>query len=316
MNKIMEPIVREIETCVTGKQTVIRKLLTALLAEGHVLLDDAPGTGKTNLALAVSRVLGLHYGRIQCTPDVLPSDIVGFSMYNRETGEFVYRPGIVNQTNLLLADEINRTSAKTQSALLEAMEEQQVTVDGMSYPLPKPFLVIATQNQIGTTGTQPLPYAQMDRFLMCLDIGYPDVQSQISIMRDRLRENPLDKVRQMISAEDFRKLQQAVRQTTVSEPVLDYIARIAQASRQDGTLSPGLSPRGALALCAAARGCAFIHGRKYVLPEDVQEIFFDVCCHRVLPVRGADAPAELQRILHSVPVPDDISAPASTETAK
>ena len=202
MNLQLEPILSEIEKAVVGKRGVIEKILMALLAEGHILLDDVPGVGKTTLAVALSRALGLDFSRIQFTPDVLPSDIVGFSVYDRQSGEFVYRPGAVTNANLLLGDEINRTSSKTQSALLEAMEERQITVDGHTYPLPKPFIVIATQNNVGTAGTQLLPYAQMDRFLVRLSVGYPDRDAQIAMLRARQDENPLDRVHPVASRED------------------------------------------------------------------------------------------------------------------
>ncbi|MBQ9014911.1 MAG: MoxR family ATPase [Firmicutes bacterium] len=304
MNRIVEAIINEIERSVIGKRFVIERVLMALLADGHILLDDVPGTGKTNLALAVSRALGMKFGRLQCTPDVLPSDITGFSVYDREKGDFSYRPGIVNHTNLLLADEINRTSSKTQSALLEAMEERQVSVDGQVHPLPKPFVVIATQNRVGTTGTQPLPYAQMDRFMVQLSIGYPDVDSQVTILRDRLQGNPLEQVRRIISGEDFCRLQEFVRQIAVSDAILEYIAQIARASRMDPALKLGISPRGALALCSMARSCAFMHGRRFVLPEDVREVFPEVCAHRVLPIQGEETEEALRRLLAGVPVPD------------
>ena len=195
MNSQLENVLIEVEKAVAGKREVIKKLIMALLADGHVLLDDVPGVGKTTLSVALSRAVGLSFKRVQFTPDVLPSDIVGFSMYDKNSGDFVYRPGAVNRVNLLLGDEINRTSSKTQSALLEAMEERQVTVDGCTYPLEKPFLVIATQNSVGAAGTQLLPYAQVDRFMLRLSLGYPDYDAQMSILRARQDNNPLDDVK-------------------------------------------------------------------------------------------------------------------------
>lgn len=248
MNPQLEPILSEIEKAVVGKRGVIEKILMALLAEGHILLDDVPGVGKTTLAVALSRALGLDFSRIQFTPDVLPSDIVGFSVYDRQSGEFVYRPGAVTNANLLLGDEINRTSSKTQSALLEAMEERQITVDGHTYPLPKPFIVIATQNNVGTAGTQLLPYAQMDRFLVRLSVGYPDRDAQIAMLRARQDENPLDRVCQVASREDVLAMQTAVRAISVSDAILDYITRLTMASREHPMLEVGVSPRGALCL--------------------------------------------------------------------
>ena len=309
MNPQLEPILSEIEKAVVGKRGVIEKILMALLAEGHILLDDVPGVGKTTLAVALSRALGLDFSRIQFTPDVLPSDIVGFSVYDRQSGEFVYRPGAVTNANLLLGDEINRTSSKTQSALLEAMEERQITVDGHTYPLPKPFIVIATQNNVGTAGTQLLPYAQMDRFLVRLSVGYPDRDAQIAMLRARQDENPLDRVCQVASREDVLAMQTAVRAVSVSDAILDYITRLTMASREHPMLEVGVSPRGALCLCRMAKARAYLLGRDYVVSEDVQDVWQDVCAHRVAAtpkarlsgVTGADI---LRNVLSSVESPD------------
>ena len=309
MNLQLEPILSEIEKAVVGKRGVIEKILMALLAEGHILLDDVPGVGKTTLAVALSRALGLDFSRIQFTPDVLPSDIVGFSVYDRQSGEFVYRPGAVTNANLLLGDEINRTSSKTQSALLEAMEERQITVDGHTYPLPKPFIVIATQNNVGTVGTQLLPYAQMDRFLVRLSVGYPDRDAQIAMLRARQDENPLDRVCQVASREDVLAMQTAVRAVSVSDAILDYITRLTMASREHPMLEVGVSPRGALCLCRMAKARAYLLGRDYVVSEDVQDVWQDVCAHRVAAtpkarlsgVTGADI---LRDVLSSVESPD------------
>ena len=309
MNLQLEPILSEIEKAVVGKRGVIEKILMALLAEGHILLDDVPGVGKTTLAVALSRALGLDFSRIQFTPDVLPSDIIGFSVYDRQSGEFVYRPGAVTNANLLLGDEINRTSSKTQSALLEAMEERQITVDGHTYPLPKPFIVIATQNNVGTAGTQLLPYAQMDRFLVRLSVGYPDRDAQIAMLRARQDENPLDRVCQVASREDVLAMQTAVRAESVSDAILDYITRLTMASREHPMLEVGVSPRGALCLCRMAKARAYLLGRDYVVSEDVQDVWQDVCAHRVAAtpkarlsgVTGADI---LRNVLSSVESPD------------
>ena len=309
MNLQLEPILSEIEKAVVGKRGVIEKILMALLAEGHILLDDVPGVGKTTLAVALSRALGLDFSRIQFTPDVLPSDLVGFSVYDRQSGEFVYRPGAVTNANLLLGDEINRTSSKTQSALLEAMEERQITVDGHTYPLPKPFIVIATQNNVGTAGTQLLPYAQMDRFLVRLSVGYPDRNAQIAMLRARQDENPLDRVCQVASREDVLAMQTAVRAVSVSDAILDYITRLTMASREHPMLEVGVSPRGALCLCRMAKSRAYLLGRDYVIGEDVQDVWQDVCAHRIVAtpkarlsgVTGADI---LRGVLSSVESPD------------
>lgn len=282
MNSQLSAICGEVNKVIIGKEAVVEKVLMAMLADGHILLDDVPGVGKTTLAVAFARAIGLHYARIQFTPDVLPSDIVGFSMYQQQTGEFRYMPGAVTNANLVLADEINRTSSKTQSALLEAMEERQVTVDGTVHPLPKPFLVIATENQVGAAGTQLLPHAQLDRFLVQLTIGYPDFASEVDILRGRRTENPIDAVRQTITAADLLALQQQTASVTMKDSILEYITRLASATRSYAWIQLGVSPRGALAVSKMARACAMVRGRDYVIPEDVQAVFTDVCAHRIL----------------------------------
>ena len=282
MKNQLSAICGEVNKVIIGKETVVEKVLMAMLADGHILLDDVPGVGKTTLAVAFARAIGLNYSRIQFTPDVLPSDIVGFSMYQQQTGEFRYMPGAVTNANLVLADEINRTSSKTQSALLEAMEERQVTVDGTVHPLPKPFLVIATENQVGAAGTQLLPHAQLDRFLVQLTIGYPDFESEVDILRGRRTENPIDSVRQTITAADLLDLQRQTAAVTMKDPILEYITRLAAATRAHGWIQLGVSPRGALAVSKMARACAMVRGRDYVIPEDVQAVFTDVCAHRIL----------------------------------
>ena len=282
MNSQLSAICGEVNKVIIGKEAVVEKVLMAMLADGHILLDDVPGVGKTTLAVAFARAIGLNYSRIQFTPDVLPSDIVGFSMYQQQTGEFRYMPGAVTNANLVLADEINRTSSKTQSALLEAMEERQVTVDGTVHPLPKPFLVIATENQVGAAGTQLLPHAQLDRFLVQLTIGYPDFESEVDILRGRRTENPIDSVRQTITAADLLRLQQQTAAVTMKDSILEYITRLAAATRTHEWIQLGVSPRGALAVSKMARACAMVRGRDYVIPEDVQAVFTDVCAHRIL----------------------------------
>ena len=309
MNQKLDAICREVQKALTGKQAVVEKVLMAMLCGGHILLDDVPGVGKTTLAVAFSKALGLRYRRIQFTPDVLPSDIVGFSMYDKQQNAFRYVPGVVSDTNLLLGDEINRTSSKTQSALLEAMEEKQVTVDGICYPLPDPFCVIATQNQVGTAGTQPLPNAQMDRFLVQLTIGYPDYESQMTLIRDRQLENPMEQVQQAADAASLLSMQQEVRRVAMDDKIIDYITRLAMASRAHPLLRLGISPRGALAVSRMAKACAYLHGRDYTLPEDVQEIFADVCAHRVLlsqqaKTQQSTAQDVMQALLREVALPD------------
>ena len=293
----------------TAKELDTAKILMALLADGHVLLDDIPGVGKTTLAVALSRTLGLTYNRIQFTPDVLPSDIVGFSIYNKDSGCFEYKSGVVSNTNLLLGDEINRTSSKTQSALLEAMEERQVTVDGTTYPLQKPFAVIATQNNVGTAGTQLLPYAQMDRFLVRLSIGYPDYEAQMSILRDRQSTDPIGSVAQVVTRDDVLRMQAEVRAVTAKDSILDYITRLAMASREHPMVEVGISPRGTLFLDRMAKAHAYLEGRDYVTGGDVQAIFHDVCAHRVIlnqksRLSGGTVTQVLNELLETVEVPD------------
>ena len=309
MRPEIESILRETEKAIVGKRDVLYKTLLTLLADGHILMDDMPGVGKTTLALAFGRAMALSGRRVQFTPDVLPSDLTGFSMYDKATGGFVYRPGALNRANLLLGDEINRASSKTQSALLEAMEERQVTVDGETYPLPQPFLVIATQNSVSAAGTQPLPFAQMDRFLTRLSLGYPDHEAQIALLRDRQTENPLSRVQPAVTKEGFLAMQEAVRQTTVKDVLLDYVSRLAVASREHPLLEVGISPRGALFLTRMARANAWAEGRDYATGGDVQAVFLDVCAHRVLlkeqaAETGKTARDVLHELLKTVESPD------------
>ena len=281
MQELTEQIQNEIKKAIIGKDDVIRKVLMAVLAQGHILLEDIPGVGKTTLAMAFARALGLDSRRIQFTSDTLPSDIIGFSVYEKESGKLQYKSGAI-MTNLLLADEINRTSSKTQSALLEVMEEGQVTVDGVTHQLPKPFVVIATQNPVGSAGTQLLPQAQLDRFVIRLQMGYPDFKSQVEILRDRQKVNPLDHISKVISGEDIIAMQQEVRDIHVEDSILEYVTALATATREHELIRLGVSPRGALAIVRMAKAHAYLEGRTYVIPEDVQQIFTDVCAHRII----------------------------------
>lgn len=281
MNELAVQIQNEIKKVIIGKDDVINKVLMAILAQGHILMEDVPGVGKTTMAMAFSKVLGLDSKRVQFTSDTMPSDIIGFSVYDKQSGKLEYKPGTV-MTNLLLADEINRTSSKTQSALLEAMEERHVTVDGITHDLPKPFIVIATQNQVGSAGTQLLPNSQLDRFLIRTSMGYPDMQSQIEIMKDRHHENPLDRVVPLTDKETLNKLISEAQNTHVADPVYEYASRLVEETRHNQYIQIGISPRGALALCRAAKSHAFLDGRDYVVPEDVAAVFTDVCAHRLV----------------------------------
>ena len=309
MRRELDNVLREIEKAISGKWETIGKILMALLADGHVLLDDVPGVGKTTLAVALSRAVGLSRRRVQFTPDVLPSDLVGFSVYEKETGGFAYRPGALVGVNLVLGDEINRASSRTQSALLEAMEERQATVDGQTHPLEKPFIVIATQNSVGAAGTSFLPYAQMDRFLVRLSLGYPDYAAQMAMLRARQGENPLDRVECVLSREDILAMQRDVQSVTAKDAVLDYITRLTLASRGHGAVEVGVSPRGALFLDRMAKARAYLDGRDYETAADVQAVFRDVCAHRVLLTRqaaanGATVEEVLDDLLQTVEPPD------------
>ena len=308
MREITDAIQQEVNKVILGKRDLVRRVLLAVLARGHVLLEDVPGVGKTTMAMAFAKALGLSTGRVQFTSDTLPSDIIGFSVYDKQSGSLQYKPGAV-MTNLLLADEINRTSGKTQSALLEAMEEGRVTVDSITHPLPQPFLVLATENPVGSAGTQMLPASQLDRFLLCMSMGYPDLQSQILLMQDRHHDDPLDACRTVADAPTLQRLCDEAMNTFVSDAIYDYIARIAEQTRQDEEIVLGLSPRGALALCKAAKAGAYLQGRDYVLPEDVREILPYVCAHRLIPSPKARLHERsmtqiLETVLRSVPEPD------------
>ena len=281
MNQKIQQILQEIEKVIVGKNEVVEKILMAVLASGHVLMEDVPGVGKTTTAMTFAKVLGLDTKRVQFTSDTVPSDIIGYSVYDKQTEKFVFKPGAV-MTNLLLADEINRTSSKTQSALLEAMEERRVTVDGETYNLPAPFVVLATQNPVGSAGTQMLPSAQMDRFMIKTSMGYPDFESQISILRDRHSENPLNKISAVVTAEELQDLIRQSETVHVGDYVYEYVTRLTQATREHPMVQLGVSPRGALAVCRMAKAYAFLYGRDYVIPEDVAAVFPDVCCHRLI----------------------------------
>ena len=279
MNTELEQIVTEVGKVVKGKDRVIRKVLAAVLAGGHVLLEDIPGVGKTTLAMALGKSMELEYKRMQFTPDVLPSDIVGFTMYNSGTGEFEYKQGAVF-CNLFLADELTRTSSKTQSALLEVMEESKVTVDGISHFLPSPFTVIATENPFGSSGTQLLPESQLDRFLICLNMGYPSHDAAVDILKNSAGEG-LGKVQKVIAVERLMELRKQAETLHVEDNMYEYLVQLTEATRQDPRIALGVSPRGGIALLKMARAMALLRGGEYVIPEDVLAVIDDVWRHRI-----------------------------------
>ncbi len=286
MNKAVL-ILQEVKKAVVGKDDVLARVLLALLARGHILLEDIPGVGKTTMALAFSKALALDYNRVQFTPDVMPSDITGFSLYNKETGKMEYQPGAA-LCNLFLADELNRATSRTQSALLEAMEEGQVTVDGVCHPVPQPFVVIATQNPAGASGTQLLPDSQMDRFMVRLSIGYPSPKDEVALLRRKQGGNPLDNVEQVLTPGGMGDLQAEVDRVHVSDELLDYIVRLISATRNHPHIDQGASPRASLAVTALSKAAAFVQNRDYVVPEDVRLVFADAITHRLILSPRAD----------------------------
>ncbi|WP_295632401.1 MoxR family ATPase [uncultured Intestinimonas sp.] len=296
-------VVSEVKKAVVGKDEAVVKVLLAILARGHILLEDIPGVGKTTMALAFAKALGLTCRRVQFTPDVMPSDLTGFSIYNKATGQMEYQPGAV-LCNLFLADELNRATSRTQSALLEAMEEGQVTVDGVSHPVPRPFLVIATQNPAGASGTQPLPDSQLDRFLMRLTLGYPRPEDELELLRRRRSGAPLEGVRQVAGQAELERLCRAADAVYLSDEVLDYIVRLVGATRSHPLILQGGSPRATLAVAAVSRAAALVRGRDYVIPEDVSELFRDTVAHRLLLAPGArEGQDPVGDVLHAVRPP-------------
>ena len=300
-------IMREIRKVLVGKDAVIEKVLMTIYAGGHILLEDMPGVGKTTLALGFSRVLGLDYKRVQFTPDTLPSDITGFSIYNKNTGDLEFKPGAV-MCNLFLGDEINRTSAKTQAALLEAMEEQNVTVDGITHNLPHPFICIATENPLGAVGTQRLPDSQLDRFMVRLSIGYPTTEDQIQILRQKMYHDPMEDVQKVVTRDDILEIQNYITSITMTDDILRYITLLCEATRKEEMIELGVSPRGVIAMSRMARACAILRKRDFVIPEDVQEVFEDVCAHRIIlkpqaKIEGVEAGYLMRKILKELEPP-------------
>lgn len=273
-------VIREVEKAVVGKEEVVEKIMMAIVAGGHILIEDIPGVGKTTMALSFSKAMGIEEKRVQFTPDVMPADLTGFSVYRKETGTFVYQPGAL-MCNLFLADEINRTSPKTQSALLEVMEERTVTVDGVTRETGKPFVVIATENPEGSAGTLLLPESQLDRFMICIRMGYPTVEEEVEILKRRKNGSPVEEVRNVMNGAQILRMQEEVTGIFMHDVVYDYIARLAKATREREILAMGMSPRGTVSLAAMSRARAWLWGREYVIPDDVSEVFLDTVRHRI-----------------------------------
>jgi MoxR-like ATPase len=314
---ISERVGRNVEQVIVGKHNEVQLTLLALMCRGHVLIEDVPGVGKTVLAKAIARSIGCSFKRIQFTPDLLPTDVSGVSIYNQKTGEFEYRPGPV-MAQIVLADEINRATPKTQSALLEAMEERQITVDGVTYSLPDPFIVLATQNPIEYEGTFPLPEAQLDRFLMRIELGYPGRNDEIEMLDRQQQVHPLDTLAQAVDARELIEAQTAIRTVYVDRLIKEYILGIVEATRKHDDVYLGASPRGSLALYRTAQGHAAIDGRDFVIPDDVKTLAAATLAHRIIlrpaaRIKNMDARTIIDDILRRLPVPGvRAGAPKST----
>lgn len=299
-------IMANVEKVIVGKHDVVKMVQVALLCEGHLLVEDVPGVGKTMLARAVARSVGCTFARIQCTPDLLPTDLLGVNIYNQKTGDFEFRPGPIHH-QIVLADEVNRASPKTQSALLECMEEQQVTVDGSTHILPRPFLVIATQNPIEYEGTYPLPEAQLDRFLLRIHLGYPSFEAENEMLVRQQLRHPIEEISQVVTGEELLALQHRVREVYCDPSLREYIVRVVQSSREHGQLYLGASPRGSLALFRSAQALAAMEGRNYVLPDDIKAVTPAALAHRMISrsdgAGGKGAHEVIEKILGEVPVP-------------
>jgi MoxR-like ATPase len=314
-----ETLQRNVEVAIRGKPEVVRLALTCLLAEGHLLIEDVPGVGKTSLAQAMAASIDATWHRIQFTPDLLPSDVTGVTIYNQATRQFEFRPGAVF-AHLIVADEINRASPKTQSALLEVMQERRVTVDAQGYPVPRPFMVIATQNPVEMDGTYPLPEAQIDRFLMRIQVGYPDKQSELDILRSQGRGPVVDDLRPVVSATEVKDMIAAVAEVFIAPAVLDYLVEVVAATRSFSGVRLGASPRASLALQRAARAWASIEGREYVIPEDVKALAPSVLAHRLVftpeaELEGRTKLGAIEQVLDSVPVPRTVRDAAANRLA-
>lgn len=299
-NEAIKKIINEVKKVIVGKDEVIYQIITAMIADGHILIDDIPGVGKTSLALAFSKAMALDYNRVQFTPDVLPSDVTGFTMLNKKNNEFEFKQGAI-MCNLFLADEINRTSSKTQSALLEAMEEGNVTVDSVTYKLPAPFNVIATQNPVGSIGTHMLPESQLDRFMFCVSMGYPKVEDEAKMLKEKFCKNPLDEVNAVIDAEGFEIIKNEVRKVYINDEIYEYIAKIADISRNTPEIELGISPRGSVAVMKAAQAGAYVRGRDYVIPEDVNEVIIPCARHRIIiNARAKTSGLNVNKIINNI----------------
>ena len=305
-----ELILNEVKKAVVGKDAVLEMALTAILARGHILIEDIPGVGKTTMALAYSKALGLEYRRVQFTPDVLPSDVVGFSLPDKDTGALVYKPGAIF-CNLFLADELNRATSRTQSALLEAMEEGRVTVDGVTHVIPEPFIVIATQNPVGSSGTQLLPESQLDRFMVKLSLGYPNPSDEIELLQRKQTGNPLEKVCAAATREQLEKLRDDADSITVDDKIFDYVIRLSTASRLNGSVMHGASPRASIAVISMAKAYALLSDRDYVIPDDVKAVYPYTITHRLMltaeaKARGVTARSVVDKLVSTTPAPSAI----------
>ena len=317
MTKIQETgdkVLANVERVIVGKHHEVRLALVALLCRGHLLIEDVPGTGKTVLAKAIARSLGCSFRRIQFTPDLLPSDVTGLSIYNQKTQEFEFRPGPI-MSQVVLADEINRATPKTQSSLLETMEERQATIDGITHAMPDPFLVIATQNPIEYEGTFALPEAQLDRFMLRLKIGYPKPMEEIVILDEQKRKHPIDELRQVTDAEELRQMQLAVKEIYVDQAIAEYIVRLTTATREHGDVYLGASPRGSINLYRAVQATAALEGRDYAIPDDVKQLAVPILAHRLIvksqaSLREVDPEAIVREVLAQVPIAETSGATA------
>lgn len=299
-----EQLLAEVNKVVHGKNTITKKVFMTILAGGHILLEDSPGVGKTTMALAFSKAMDLSFQRIQFTPDVTASDIVGFTYFDKNQNNFIYHEGAI-MANFILGDEINRTTSRTQSALLEAMEEGAVTVDSKTYKLPQPFIVIATQNPLGSAGTQALPEAQLDRFMMKISMGYPDFDSQVALLRERQSKKPIDEVKVILTAEQLVAMKKEVQQVQIADRLLAYITKVTMATREHAQIIQGISPRGALAVCQMAKANAYLNDRSFVIPEDILAIWEDSCLHRLVTAATIDKKALFKEIIQHIPTPDE-----------